>query len=204
MICSSTGNGFLRAPSPNIHPPGIPLWLAVVWSVAGYSVIATRLAMLTLASVAAFLAFLLALRLADGVRGLPGFAVLLLLLLNPLFYTQSMMAQLDMPAMLFTLLAILLFVEERILLALLACTALVWVKETGVILPVLMGVLLYREGRHKQAWLFALPCLSLLPWLAALWIATGSPFGNREFATYNLAYPPPPRASGTGAVAARL
>ncbi|MCW5962510.1 MAG: hypothetical protein KIT83_00620 [Bryobacterales bacterium] len=181
---------------PNIHPPGIPLWLAAVWSVFGYSVMATRLAMLTLASVAAFLAFLLALRLADGVRGLPGFAVLLLLLLNPLFYTQSMMAQLDMPAMLFTLLALLLFVEERIVLALLACTALVWVKETGVILPVMMGLLLYREGRHKQAWLFALPCISLLPWLAALWHATGSPFGNREFAAYNLAYPLHPARLG--------
>ncbi len=179
---------------PNIHPPAIPLWLAGVWTLFGYSIVVTRLAMLLLASLGAFLAFLLALRLADGVRGLPGFHVLLLLLLNPLFYTQSMMAQLDMPAMVFTLLALWLFVEERLLLAMLACTALIWVKETGIVLPVLMGLLLFREGRRREAMLFAVPCLSLLPWLAMLWQATGSIFGNREFAEFNLSYPlHPPR-----------
>ncbi len=185
---------------PNIHPPGIPLWLATVWSVFGHSILVTRLAMLLLASIAAFLAFLLALRLADGVQGLPGFQVLLLLLLNPLFYTQSFMAQLDMPAMLFTLLALWLFVEERLLLALLACTALVWTKETGVVLPALMGLLLYREGRRQEAWLFALPCLSLIPWLLALWQATGSIFGNRDFAEFNLAYPLHPARLGLALV----
>ncbi|MCU0229232.1 MAG: DUF2079 domain-containing protein [Bryobacterales bacterium] len=179
---------------PNIHPPGIPLWLAAVWTLFGYSVTATRLAMLLLASVGAFLAFLLALRLADGVRGLPGLYVLLLLLLNPLFYTQSMMAQLDMPAMVFTLLALWLFLEERLWLAILACTVLVWVKETGIVLPVVMGWLLLREGRRREALLFALPCVSLLPWLGVLWQATGSIFGNREFAEFNLSYPlHPPR-----------
>ena len=35
----------------------------------------------------------------------------LFLLCDPLFYTQGMMAQLDMPAMLFTVLALLLFFE---------------------------------------------------------------------------------------------
>lgn len=181
---------------PNIHPPGIPLWLATVWSLFGYSITATRLAMLLLAALSAFLAFLLTLRLADGVSGLPGFLVLLLLLLNPLFYTQAMMAQLDMPAMLFTLLAIWLFAEERLLLAAAACIALVWTKETGVVLPMTMGVLLYREGRRTEAWLFLLPCLSLLPWLLTLWKATGSIFGNREFAEYNLTYPLHPARLG--------
>lgn len=181
---------------PNIHPPGIPLWLASVWTVTGHSIVAARLAMLALASVGAFLAFLLALRLSGGVPGLPGFQVLLLLLLNPLFYTQSMMAQLDMPAMVFTLLAIYLFVEERLLMAAVACTVLVWVKETGIVLPAVMGALLLAERRRQEAWLFAIPCLSLVPWLLALWKSTGSIFGNREFASYNLTYPLHPARLG--------
>jgi hypothetical protein len=174
---------------PNIHPPGIPLWLASIWTITGHSIVVTRISMLLLASVGAFLAFLLTLRLSGGVPGLPGFAVLVLLLLNPLFYTQSMMAQLDMPAMVLTLLAIYLFVEERLLLAVAACTALVWVKETGIVLPVVMGALLLKEQRRQEAWLFAIPCLSLIPWLLTLWKSTGSIFGNREFAAYNLSYP---------------
>ena len=36
----------------------------------------------------------------------------LFLLLDPLFYTQAMMAQLDMPAMLFTVLALVLFLDD--------------------------------------------------------------------------------------------
>jgi len=174
---------------PNIHPPGIPLWLASVWTFTGHSIVATRISMLLLASAGAFLAFLLSLRLSAGVPGLPGFQVLLLLLLNPLFYTQAMMVQLDMPAMVFTLLAIYLFLEERRLMAVVACTILVWVKETGIVLPVVMGGVLFMEKRKQEAWLFLIPCLSLLPWLLALWKSTGSIFGNREFATYNLSYP---------------
>lgn len=182
--------------SPNIHPPGLTLWLAGVWGIFGHSITATRLAMLAMGSVSAFLAFLLALRLGNGVPGLPGFHVLLLLLVSPLFYTQAMMAQLDMPAMLFTLLAIYLFVEERLLLAVVACTLLVWMKETGVVLPVTMGVFLYREQRKQEAWLFLLPCVSLAPWLLLLWKETGSIFGNREFAEFNLTYPLHPARLG--------
>jgi 4-amino-4-deoxy-L-arabinose transferase-like glycosyltransferase len=181
---------------PNVHPPGLSIWLSAVWTVAGYSISATRVAMLLMASAAAFLAFLLSLRLSGGVPGLPGFQVLLLLLLNPLFYTQSMMAQLDMPAMLFTLAAIYLFFEERLLLSVLACTLLVWMKETGAVLPVCMAILLLAERRRQEAWLFLVPLLSLVPWLWLLWKQTGSPLGNREFAEFNLLYPLHPMRLG--------
>jgi hypothetical protein len=186
--------------APNVHPPGLPVWLSAVWSVAGYSIAATRLAMLLLASVGAFLSFLLALRLSGGVPGLPGFQVLLLLLLNPLFYMQSMMVHLDMPAMVFTLLALYLFLEERILLSVLACVVLVWVKETGVLLPVCLGALLLSERRRQEAWLFLIPVASLVPWLWLLWKQTGSPLGNREFAEFNLLYPLHPLRLGMAIV----
>ncbi len=174
---------------PNIHPPGLMALLAGVWKVFRYSIAATRFTMLLLAAAGVFLAFQLTLRLAGGVPGLPGFTTVLLLFTSPLFYTQAMMAQLDMPAMVLTLVAILLFLEERVLLSVAACVALVWVKETGAVLPAIMGVFLWREGRRPEAVLFALPLLSLAPWLWLLWKSTGSMFGNREFAEYNVLYP---------------
>src|SRR5271169_3792042 len=38
-----------RSTVPNVHPPGLMAYLAAVWSVTGYSIAATRLAMLALA-----------------------------------------------------------------------------------------------------------------------------------------------------------
>src|SRR3954470_20854589 len=48
---------------PNVHPPGVMAWLAAVWSVAGYSIVATRIAMLVLAAFGALASFLLAIEL---------------------------------------------------------------------------------------------------------------------------------------------
>src|SRR4051812_4014435 len=39
---------------PNVHPPGVMLWLAAVWTVGGYSIAGTRLGMLALAAAAVF------------------------------------------------------------------------------------------------------------------------------------------------------
>jgi hypothetical protein len=181
---------------PNIHPPGLMALLAGVWTLTGFSIEATRVTMLLVASVGVYLAFTLTLRLAAGVPGLPGFTTLLLLFTSPLFYMQAMMAQLDMPAMVLTLAAILLFLEERVLLSVAACIALVWVKETGALLPVVLGAFLYREGRRQEAVLYLLPVVSLLPWLWLLWEKTGSAFGNREFAEYNVLYPLHPARLG--------
>lgn len=174
---------------PNIHPPMVMAYLAGVWKLFGYSISVTRLAMLLLASTGVFLAFRLTLRLAAGTPGLPGFTTVLLLFTSPLFYTQAMMAQLDMPAMVLTLLALSLFLEERIVLAVAACAGLVWVKETGAVLPAVLGIFLWREGRRREALWFLIPLVSLVPWIWLLWRKTGSVFGNLGFAEYNLWYP---------------
>src|SRR5436305_8600523 len=116
---------------PNVHPPGVMAWLASVWKIFGYSIPATRAAMLLLGTLAALFTFLLAVRLCGRFPGAPAFMAVLLLLFDPLFYTQSMIAQLDMPAMLGTTLALWLFFQNRHGWAALACTALVLAKETG-------------------------------------------------------------------------
>lgn len=184
-----SGSWIAHSTLPNAHPPGLMAYLAASWSVAGYSIPATRVAMLLLASAAVLVAFLLAIELSRNVRGAPALVAVILLCASPLFFAQAMLAQLDMPAMLFTCLALLLFLQEKIRLAALACTALVLVKETGLIVPALFGAwLLYERRRREAAW-FLLPAGALSAWLLALATGTGHLFGSAEFTRYNLFYP---------------
>lgn len=174
---------------PNAHPPGVMAYLAAVWKIFGYSIPATRAAMLVLASGTALFTFLLAIRLCRGLPGAPALAPLLLLLLDPLFYMQSMMAQLDMPAMLFTVLALLLFLEDRHAAAALACVALVLAKETGALLPLMFaGILLFDRPRAKYAAYYLAPFAVLAVWFFVLWRTTGQLFGDAGFTHYNLGY----------------
>jgi hypothetical protein len=174
---------------PNVHPPAVMAYLAAFWSVAGCSPLATRIAMLLLASVAILVGFLLAIELCRNVRGAPAFMAVILLCASPLFFAQAMLAQLDMPAMLFTCLALLLFVQHRTRLAAMVCVVLVLVKETGLIVPLLFGAWLLYEKRPRDAAWFLLPGLALGAWLAVLAHGTGHLFGNSEFTRYNLYYP---------------
>ncbi|MFN7998644.1 MAG: hypothetical protein U0Q18_33785 [Bryobacteraceae bacterium] len=174
---------------PNVHPPGLMAYLAVFWKVAGYSVAHTRIAMLLVASAAILFVFLLAVELCSNVRGTPAFVAVVLLCASPLFFAQAVLAQLDMPAMLFTALALLLFLQDRIRAAALACVALVLVKETGILAPLLFGGWLFYEGRRRESAWFLLPAAALCAWLAVLALGTGHLFGNSEFTRYNLYYP---------------
>jgi 4-amino-4-deoxy-L-arabinose transferase-like glycosyltransferase len=174
---------------PNAHPPGVMAYLALVWKIFGYSIVATRAAMLLLGSLTALCTFLLAIRLCPGGVRSPAVIALLLLLLDPLFYMQSMMAQLDMPAMLFTLLALLLFFEDRHVAAALACTALVLSKETGALLPLIFaGALLFDRPRAKYSAYYLAPFAALAVWFFVLWRSTGQLFGDAGFTHYNLGY----------------
>jgi hypothetical protein len=175
--------------TPNVHPPGVMAYLALVWHLFGYSIVTTRIAMLAVAGVAVWLSFLLAIELCRSVGGAPAFTVVIVLLASPLFYTQAMLAQLDMPAMMLTVLALLLFLQNRIRAAALACLALVLVKETGVVVALLFAVWLIAERRRREAAWFALPLVALCGWLAVLYGETGHLFGNSEFTDYNLAFP---------------
>ena len=77
---------------------------------------------------------------AKPLRGLPAFTAAFLLLASPLFYAQSMMAQLDMPAMVFTAIALVaLLAAASTRCAALACTVLVLMKETSIAVPAVFG-----------------------------------------------------------------
>src|SRR5579864_9335894 len=56
----SSGLWISRSTVPNVHPPLVMAYLASVWSVAGYSIAATRVSMLTLAAAGAVITLRLA------------------------------------------------------------------------------------------------------------------------------------------------
>ena len=173
--------------TPNVHPPGLTALLALVWSATGFSILATRLTMLLLASAGALFSFLLAIRLARGTAGAPAFAAVLFLIATPLFFTQSMMAQLDLPAMVFTALALLLFLEGRLAASAAACTAAVLMKETTITTPLVFALWLwFRERRRREALYFLAPVVALGIWMLLLLRATGHVFGDPAFTQYNL------------------
>jgi 4-amino-4-deoxy-L-arabinose transferase-like glycosyltransferase len=173
---------------PNVHPPGVMALLAAVWSVTGYSIPAARVTMLAMASLGLLLSFLLAIRLGRGAAGAPAFPAVLFLLAAPIFYTQSMMVLLDMPAMVLTVLSLLLFLKERYAACAVASTLLVLVKETAITTPVVFAAWLwFQEKRRVQACYFLAPAAALAGWLAVLHGVTGYWTGNAEFARYNVA-----------------
>ena len=176
-----------RSTTPNVHPPGVMTYLAAVWLVAGYSIAATRVAMLALAAAGTVITMRLGVRMGLS-RGAATLAASWLAI-SPLFFTQSMMAQLDMPAMVFFTLALLLFLEERIRGAAIASTFLVLVKETGLVAPAVFLLWLWIEGRRREALWFVLPVAPLLLWVIVLDRGTGHLFGNAAFTRYNLWYP---------------
>jgi 4-amino-4-deoxy-L-arabinose transferase-like glycosyltransferase len=172
---------------PNAHPPGVMAYLALIWHMAGYSIIATRLSMLVLAAAAVICTYLLGEKLTSGRA--PAVLAVVFLLLDPLFYAQSMMAQLDMPAMLFTMLSLLLFLADLHAAAAVACTALVLSKETGALLPFIFVLVLVRDSARSQyAAYYLAPFAALAVWFFALWHSTGYIFGDPGFTHYNTTY----------------
>jgi 4-amino-4-deoxy-L-arabinose transferase-like glycosyltransferase len=184
------GGAFIpHSTTPNIHPPAVVTYLAAVWSLAGYRPETTRCAMLLVSAVGLLISFLLAIELLRDVPGMPAFLAAALLCLSPVFFSQAILAQLDAPALLFTALALLLFLQERIRAAAVACIALVLVKETGVVAPLVFGLWLAHERRWRDAIWFLAPVGALGLWVGILAHLTGHWAGNAEFTEYNVYYP---------------
>ena len=189
-----TGGWIPFSTVPNVHPPGLMAYLAACWSIFGFSIAVTRVAMLLMAAAGALATFLLGIELSRGATGAPAFAALAMFCLSPLFFAQSMLAQLDMPAMCFSTTALLLFLQSRWRASAIVCAVLVLIKETGIVVPALFGFwLLLGRGRswaeRRNAFWFVLPLAVLLFWLAFLRYSTGHWFGNPEFTAYNLREP---------------
>ncbi len=177
-----------RSTVPNVHPPGVEVYLVAWYKLLGFSIPVTRVAMLLLGSFGLLFTFLLAIELTHEAKGAPAFLPPFLLLVSPLFYTQSMMAQLDMPAMVLTLLVLLLFIKQKYGWAVLASVCLVLVKETGIVVPFVAFLVLVRRREFLRAAWFIVPAVALAGWLAVLHRATGYWLGDPGFAHYNVGY----------------
>src|ERR1700761_4734925 len=183
-----TGAWVAHSTVPNVHPPGVEAYLVLWYKLFGFSIALTRLAMLLFASLGLLVTFLLAIELSQGTQGAPAFLPPVFLLASPLFYTQSMMAQLDMPAMVFTLLALLLFLKKKYGAAALASVGLVLIKETGIVAPLVFFIALAWRRDFKTAAYLVTPAAALGAWLFVLHHGTGYWLGNPGFAHYNVGY----------------
>jgi hypothetical protein len=192
----------------NAHPPLVMAWLALAWRVFGYSTQVTRTAML------AFSAFsLVGLFRLSRIAANPhiAWATTILVALYPVYFTQSSMAQVDLPAAGFTFWGLAAYInsfkkegnqweyaawfslaalgKETAILAPLALLA--WKAVAELIRPRLMSSrwkeYLPPPERHGSKFYLLLPLLPLAAWYAYHYSKTGFLFGNPEFFRYNVA-----------------
>src|SRR5580692_2188936 len=105
-----TGSPIPQSTPSNAHPPLVMAWLALAWRVFGYSTLVTRTAMLALSAFSLLGLF----RLSRVASNLPvAWATTALVALYPVYFTQSSLAQVDLPAAGFTFWALAAYIADR-------------------------------------------------------------------------------------------
>ena len=203
-----TGSLIPHSTPSNAHPPLVMACLALTWRVCGYSILVTRTAMLALSAFTLLGLF----RLSRVAANLPvAWATIVLTALYPVYFTQSSMAHVDLPAAGFTFWALAAYVDSRkngdarwsyaIWFSLAALA-----KETAILAPLALFVWelkarFVRSRLNGSRWLEFLPpraqwrdtLLLLFPvaplasWYAYHYLKTGFLLGNPEFFRYNVA-----------------
>ena len=185
----------------NAHPPLVMAWLALVWSLFGQSPLITRTAMLALAAFSLTGFFRLATAISNRTVAV---AATLLVAIYPVFFAQSSLAQVDLPAagLIFWGLEA-YFSKRRAALAVWFSLAAL-TKETAILVPAGLCVwemlmLAFPSTRFenngpqsvpRQAkeviLVLIVPVVSLAGWYIYHYVHTGFVFGNPEFLRYNL------------------
>jgi hypothetical protein len=202
-----TGSPIPQSTPSNAHPPLVMAWLAMAWRVFGYSTLVTRTAMLGLSAFSLLGLF----RLSRIAANLPiAWATTALVALYPVFFTQSSMALVDLPAAGFTFWALAAYIEDRPWKQVVWFSLAALAKETATLAPLaLFGweLLAYfirrssRESRKENRWkeilppvgrrtrllYLLLPVLPLIGWYSYHYAKTGFLLGNPEFFRYNVA-----------------
>ena len=202
-----TGKLIPQSTASNAHPPLVMAWLALAWRVFGYSTLVTRTAMLALSAFSLLGLF----RLSRIAANLPvAWATTALVAIYPVYFTQSSMAQVDLPAAGFTFWALAAYIEDRPWKEVLWFSLAALAKETAILAPLaLLGwelfgyfirplskvsskeirwkEILAPEGRRTHALYLLLTVLPLAGWYAYHYAKTGFLLGNPEFFRYNVA-----------------
>lgn len=195
----------------NAHPPLVLAWIALAWRVFGQGIIVTRCAMLLLAAFSLLGFFRLA-RLVSNPAVVVGSAFLVAI--YPVFFAQSSLAQIDLPAAGLTFWALEAYFRRRTGTMVLWFSLAALAKETAILVPLALFVWdctrfsLSRcfKGHCHSEWasaseesavavpkivfksfLLILPVIPLAIWYAFHYARTGFVFGNPEFFRYNVA-----------------
>jgi hypothetical protein len=204
-----TGSLIPQSTPSNAHPPLVMAWLALAWRLAGYSPLVTRTAMLALSASSLLGLFRLS-RMATAGNLPVAWATAVLVALYPVYFTQSSMALVDLPAAGFTFWALAAYIEDRpwqqaVWFSLAALT-----KETAILAPLallgweILAFFLRRRpnespkesrwkeilppvGRRTGFLNLVLPLVPLAGWYAYHYSKTGFLLGNPEFFRYNVA-----------------
>jgi hypothetical protein len=205
-----TGSLIPHTTVSNAHPPLVMAWLALWWKMVGYTPMVTRTAMLVLAAFSLLGVF----RLAERV-GNAGIAVAATLCtaVYPVFFAQSSLAQVDLPAAGLIFWGLSAYVEGEIVATALWFSLAAIVKETAILAPLSLTAweiagLLVNNGKLRQLWMtdhegtgdrkrrtrragrmasLLVPLFPLAIWYAYHYSRTGYVFGNPEFFRYNVA-----------------
>lgn len=181
-----------RSTLPNGHPPLLMAWLAAVWTVFGSTPLITRIAMLACAA-----ATLLGLyRLGEAVTDerTARWSVVLYAV-TPLFFAQASLAQLDLPATMFVLWALVFRARRQPVRYALAAAAACLSKDTALVAFCALALVdlahLARERAGIENWLRQLaphlvPALALAAWYACNHAVTGYWVGNPQYLAYNV------------------
>jgi Dolichyl-phosphate-mannose-protein mannosyltransferase len=190
----------------NAHPPLVMAFLALGWRLFGYSTLVTRTAMLALSAFSLVGVF----RLARSAANVPvAWATTVLVALYPVYFTQSSIAQVDLPAAGLTFWGLEAYLAayqggrpaKHVFWFSLAALA----KETAILAPLALfcwealGYFIrpYATERGKEflppvggraRLLYLLvPVVPLAAWYAYHYRKTGFLLGNPEFFRYNVA-----------------
>jgi hypothetical protein len=206
-----TGTLIPQSTPSNAHPPLVMAWLALAWHVFGYSTLVTRTAILVVSAFSLLGLF----QFSRVAANLPvAWATTALVALYPVYFTQSSLAHVDLPAAGFTFWALAAYIEDHIaanqehrpwkqvLWFSLAALA----KETAILAPLalfgweVLGYFIrprskeirWKEilppvGRRTRFLYLLLPVVPLGGWYAYHYAKTGFLLGNPEFFRYNVA-----------------
>jgi hypothetical protein len=192
-----TGSPIPHSTVSNAHPPLVMAWLALAWKAFGYSPLVTRMAMLGLSAFALLGLFRLA-RSASHVQ--VAWATTLLVAIYPVYFTQSSMALVDLPAAGFCFWGLGAYIENRPRAQVVWFSLAALAKETAIVVPVALFV--YEEARYllgarwarlfpperRVKWAYLIvPVLTLAVWFGYHWAKTGYVLGNPDFFRYNVA-----------------
>jgi 4-amino-4-deoxy-L-arabinose transferase-like glycosyltransferase len=175
---------------PTGHTPLLSVYLALVWRLFGFSPSVTRAALTLVAALAVVALGALG---RCGVQGHAKREIILWsalsLALSPLFFAQSSLAHPEVLVTLFTAVAAVALLRERMVAFAFGASLAVLSKETAaVFLPV--AWLFVWQRRHDKRWAtwiaLGLPCLPLLAWTLYYHHVAGFWTGNTEYLEYNL------------------